>query len=93
MLGGVTDVMVDSIPTVRLLRVKDPAAFEHYFAGAAVDIAYVDRIDGDSVDLLLDNMDVRKPEKRDWITWFLTETLRDCGESQAEIQFLVQLQP
>lgn len=85
--------MNDLTPTVRLVGVKDPIALEEHFASSMVDVAYVHRIDGDAVDLLLDSTDVRNAEYRDWMTRVLMDTLRECGEEQAEIQFLVELQP
>lgn len=57
-----------------------------------VDVAYVHRIDGDAVHLWLDITDPRKPDDREWIAGILEDTLRECGEEQAEIQFLVELE-
>ena len=84
--------MDDNIPTVRLSGIKHPAALEEYFASTMVDTAYVHRIEGDKVDLLLDSTDVRVPDEREWMTAILKLSLEECGEDQAQIQFLVELQ-
>ena len=84
--------MIDRSPTVRLVGVRNPGALDEHFASSMVDVAYVHRIDADTVDLLLDSTDVRKADDREWISGILRNILRACGEEQTEIQFLVDLQ-
>lgn len=84
--------MDENVSTVRLVGVMNPAALDEYFAGGMVDIAYVDRIDGDRVDLLLDGIDISEPDNREWLRQVLRHALNECGEEQAHIHFLVPLQ-
>jgi len=80
--------MIDTTPSLRLMGLKSPAAVERYFSSSLVDIAYVASVGDSTADILLEGVDIRVREDRDWITDILRGALSDCGEAQASIEFL-----
>ncbi|HSK79656.1 MAG TPA: hypothetical protein VLQ45_24590 [Thermoanaerobaculia bacterium] len=80
--------MIDKSPSIRLAGLKDPAAVDSYFGSMMIDIAYVDSIGESSVDLLLEGVDLQKPNDLDWILGLLKGALSDCEETQARIELL-----
>ncbi len=85
--------MNDSSPTIRILGLKNPSAVEAYFSSSLVDVAYVADLAEDSANVLLENIDIRDPKDREWITDILATALAECEEPEARIEFLIAPHP
>ena len=76
-------------PSIRLLRLRNPVAMEQHSASSLVDVAYIRATGSDTADVVLDDgIDVQKPEDRNWIAGILRISLSECGEIDAQIEFL-----
>lgn len=62
---------------------------EQHSASSLVDVAYIRATGSDTADVVLDDgIDVQKPEDRNWIAGILRISLSECGEIDAQIEFL-----
>lgn len=77
-------------PDIRLIGLRDAKRFDEHAASTLVDIAYVDRIAGPVMDLILESdlgKDAQNAHDREWITGVIEESLAECGETGVEIHF------
>lgn len=82
--------MPQSAPDVRLIGLRDSKRFDEHVASTLVDIAYVERMAGPVVDLILESdlgRDAQNAHDREWITRVIEETLAECGETAVQIHF------
>src|SRR5688572_27182558 len=76
-------------PSIRLLGLRNPVAMEQYSASSLVDVAYIRATGSDSADVFLDDgIDFQKQGAREWISEILRISLSECGETEAQIEFV-----
>ena len=74
---------------VRLVGLKNPSEVDAEFARSMVDVACVVSTTDDSADVDVEvEVDLKNVEDRDWLTEIFQPLLRQCGETNARIEFL-----
>jgi hypothetical protein len=59
---------------------------DNYFSSSMVDIAYIDKVKGDTVTLLIeDDININNEEDEKWLLGLLHQALQKCEEYSAKI--------
>jgi hypothetical protein len=76
---------------IRLTGVKDAQAVDSFFASSLVDVAYVQTVSGDTVEVTVDeSINLSNADDRQWIKELLVRSLAECGEPQARVEVVTE---
>jgi hypothetical protein len=74
---------------IRLTGLQNVLAVEEAIDRNCIDILYVDAIVDNTITLVVDvGIDLSKEEDREWLGQILSNTLKECDETQAVVEMI-----
>jgi hypothetical protein len=72
--------------TIKITQIINLPMLDNYFSSSMVDIAYIDKVKGDTVTLLIeDDININNEEDEKWLLDLLHQALQKCEEYSAKI--------